>query len=141
MPLLTVSIKSNEELVRINQDLRSQHMRLRQLHVIYGIPTNPVAQTGIHIDLNQLLNSGKEITGYSSAFGAHQSLYLPRPSTAPYHYTTTPSMGIDFHDLAREFQIRVFSDDANRTPAVFDPAGVHEICMTFEHLNHDMSLG
>lgn len=141
MPLLTISIKNQSELVQLNHDFRSQHMRIRQINVIYGIPTNPVAQTGIHLDLNQVVNSGKELTGYSSAFGAHQSLYLPRPSTAPYHYTSTPSMGLDMHDLPREFEIRVYQDDATRTPAVFDQTGVHEIVLYLEHLSHDQTHG
>ena len=141
MPLLTISIKNQTELVQLNQDFRSQHMRIRQIAVIYGIPVNPVAQTGIHIDLNQMVNSGKELTGYSSAFGAHQSFYLPRPSTAPYHVVSTPSMGIDLHDLPREFNVAVYNDDATRTPAVFDQTNVHEIVLYLEHLSHDQVHG
>ena len=141
MPLLTISIKNQTELVQLNHDFRSQHMRIRQIAVIYGIPVNPVAQTGIHIDLNQMVNSGKELTGYSSAFGAHQSFYLPRPSTAPYHVVSTPSMGIDLHDLPREFNVAVYNDDATRTPAVFDQTNVHEIVLYLEHLSHDQVHG
>ena len=141
MPLLTISIKNQTELVQLNQDFRSQHMRIRQIAVIYGIPVNPVAQTGIHIDLNQMVNSGKELTGYSSAFGAHQSFYLPRPSTAPYHVVSTPSMGIDLHDLPREFSIAVYNDDATRTPATFAQNEVHEIVLYLEHLSHDQIHG
>jgi hypothetical protein len=141
MPLLTISIKNQTELVQLNHDFRSQHMRIRQIAVIYGIPTEPVAQTGIHIDMNQMVNSGKELTGYSSAFGAHQSFYLPRPSTAPYHYTSTPSMGIDLHDLPREFNVAVYNDDATRTPATFGQGGVHEIVLYLEHLSHDARHG
>jgi hypothetical protein len=141
MPLLIVSIKSQAELVQLNQDLESQHMRLRQMTVIYGIPTNPVAQTGVHVDLSSVVNTGKELTGYSAAFGAHQSFYLPRPSTAPYHYTVTPSMGIDMHHINREFEIRTYNDDATRTPATFDQTGVHEIVLYFEHISHDKRHG
>jgi len=141
MPLLTISIKNQTELVQLNHDFRSQHMRIRQINVIYGIPTDPVAQVGVHLDLNQMVNSGKELTGYSSAFGSHQSFYLPRPSTAPYHYTSTPSMGIDMHDLPREFNVAVYNDDATRTPAVFDQTGVHEIVLYLEHLSHDARHG
>jgi hypothetical protein len=141
MPLLTISIKNQTELVQLNHDFRSQHMRIRQIAVIYGIPVNPVAQTGIHIDLNQMVNSGMELTGYSSAFGAHQSFYLPRPSTAPYHVVSTPSMGIDLHDLPREFNVAVYNDDATRTPAVFDQTNVHEIVLYLEHLSHDQVHG
>jgi len=141
MPLLTISIKNQSEIVQLNQDIRSQHMRIRQMSVFFGAPVAPDAQTGIHIDLNQMVNTGKELTGYSSTTGAHQSFYLPRPSTAPYHYTTTPSMGIDIHDLPREFELRVYNDDANRTPAAFDAANVHEIVLYLEHLSHDHQMG
>jgi hypothetical protein len=141
MPLVVVNITQNNQVVEFAQDIHPQHMRLRTVHIEYGAPSSTNPQNGILVDLDDILATGREITGFTVNQKSHQNIYFPRPATAPYHFAIDTNLGLDMGIIPRSFAVRVYDDNAQKSATTFNAANVHQITMYFEHSTHDRTHG
>ena len=142
MPLLALCIREQNQLCQLHQDIRAQHVRLRSVYAAYNAPASG-APPGVHIDLDQMLGVGKEISSSSPAIGGHQNLYLPRPVdvTNPMSvYAQDLNLGFDTTHIPNRFRVSVYTDDAQKSPAAFDATGVREIVLYFEYASNDQHV-
>lgn len=155
MPTLSFAIRSaitND--VSFLHTVPSQHMKLRQITVEYGIPTSALAtaapQEGILLDLTDFGASTSEILSYTPNVGATPFLYLPRPGptivpAAPgdpvnpitTFYTMQPDLSFYTGDIKRTNIVRVWKDNAVMTEAAFGDDEVREIVLYFEYKSND----
>jgi hypothetical protein len=116
-------------------------MRLRSVFVQCAQPAAPGAQSGYLVDLDDLLANSREITTYTPNQLGNRSLFLPRPSSAPFHYEQQVNCLLHLSEIPRTFRVRTYNDDQGKTPAAFDENNCHSITLYFDHATHDKFHG